>query len=185
MRRGKTLYDQPRVDKKKTRVSGPFTFEAVPAPAVKSVDDLLGGAPQPDDVSIARSGETLRQGEWRDELLRTGIRGKASQYIRFARLEPLPGCRHLHIDGETHRSDEGTDRGREAGSVSPQRIVVAFGPEYAPLEQRQVAQAIEEAQTLVPRPRLIVFARLPVRPGGRQGHRRDQLAGRDPAQGAE
>jgi adenine-specific DNA-methyltransferase len=36
--------------------------------------------------------------------------------------------------------------------------VVSFGPEHAPLEQRQVAQAIEEAQTLVPKPKLIVFA---------------------------
>ena len=36
--------------------------------------------------------------------------------------------------------------------------MVAFGPEHAPLEQRQVAQAIEEAQTLVPKPKLIVFA---------------------------
>lgn len=32
-----TLYDQAFVDRKKTRVSGPFTVEAVPAPAVKSV----------------------------------------------------------------------------------------------------------------------------------------------------
>jgi adenine-specific DNA-methyltransferase len=38
------------------------------------------------------------------------------------------------------------------------RVVVSFGPEHAPLEQRQVAQAIEEAQTLVPKPKLIVFA---------------------------
>jgi len=36
--------------------------------------------------------------------------------------------------------------------------VVSFGPEHAPLEQRQVALAIEEAQTLVPRPSIIVFA---------------------------
>ena len=36
--------------------------------------------------------------------------------------------------------------------------VVSFGPEHAPLEQRQVALAIEEAQSLVPRPQLIVFA---------------------------
>ncbi len=111
------------------------------------------------DASIARSGETLRQGEWRDELLRTGIRGKAGQYIRFARLEPLPGCRWLHADGETRPSDEGADSVRETGpAYSPMRIVVSFGPEHAPLEQRQVAQAIEEAQTLVPKPRLIVFA---------------------------
>ena len=52
------------------------------------------------DASIARSGETLRQGEWRDELLRAGIRGRAGQQTRFARLEPLPGCRWLHADGE-------------------------------------------------------------------------------------
>jgi adenine-specific DNA-methyltransferase len=140
-----TLYDQPFLDKKKTRVSGPFTVEAVPAPAVRSVDELLAGGPQPADASIARSGETLRQGEWRDELLRTGIRGKGGQHLRFARLEPLPGCRWLHADGET-KDDK------------PQRIVVSFGPEHAPLEQRQVAQAIEEAQALVPKPKLIVFA---------------------------
>jgi adenine-specific DNA-methyltransferase len=154
-----TLYDQPFVDKKKTRVSGPFTVEAVPAPAVKSVEELLEGAPQPADASVARSGETLRQSEWRDELLRAGIRGKAGQQIRFARLEPLPGCRWLHADGEARPSDEGADRVREPGPASnSQRIVVAFGPEHAPLEQRQVAQAIEEAQTLVPKPKIIVFA---------------------------
>jgi adenine-specific DNA-methyltransferase len=140
-----TLYDQPLVDRKRTRVSGPFTAEAVPAPAVKSVEDLLEDAPASADTSIARSGETLRQGEWRDELLRAGIRGKAGQHIHFARLESLPGCHYLHADGGT-KDDEA------------KRIVVSFGPEHAPLEQRQVAQAIEEAQTLVPKPRLIVFA---------------------------
>jgi adenine-specific DNA-methyltransferase len=154
-----TLYDQPLVDRRKHRVSGPFTVEAVPAPAVKSVEELLEGVPQSADASIARSGETLRQGEWRDELLRAGIRGKAGQHIRFARLEPLPGCRYLHADGETRPNDAGADRVREGGAASEvQRIVVAFGPEHAPLEQRQVAQAIEEAQTLVPKPKLIVFA---------------------------
>ncbi|WP_073601648.1 site-specific DNA-methyltransferase [Hydrococcus rivularis] len=154
-----TLYDQPYVDRKKVRVTGPFTVEAVPAPVVKSPDEILEARPQPADASIARSGETLRQGEWRDELLRTGIRGKAGQYIRFARLEPLPGCRWLHADGETRPSDEGADSVRERGpAYDPMRVVVSFGPEHAPLEQRQVEMAIEEAQTLVPKPKLIVFA---------------------------
>lgn len=162
-----TLYDQPFVDKKKTRVSGPFTVEAVPAPAVKSIEDALTpsplsqGAREPQaDASIARSGETLRQGEWRDELLRTGIRGKAGQHIRFSRLEPLPGCRWLHADGETRPpNDEGADSVREGGAAfSPQRLVIAFGPEHAPLEQRQVEMAWEEARTLVPKPKLLVFA---------------------------
>jgi adenine-specific DNA-methyltransferase len=154
-----TLYDQPIPDRKKHRVSGPFTVEAVPAASVVSVEEVLHGTFQPGDASIARSGETLRQGEWRDELLRCGIRGKNGQHIRFARLEPLPGCRYLHADGETRPSDEGADHIREQGpGYGAQRIVVAFGPNHAPLEQRQVSQAIEEAQNLVPRPKLIVFA---------------------------
>jgi adenine-specific DNA-methyltransferase len=159
-----TLYDQPFVDKKKVRVTGPFTVEAVPAPAVKSVDELLadagatGQSPLQADTSIARSGETLRQAEWRDELLRTGIRGKNGQYIRFARLEPLPGCRWLHAEGETRPSDEGAGTVRETGpAYDPMRVVVSFGPEYGPLEQRQVEYAWQEARRLVPRPKLLIF----------------------------
>jgi adenine-specific DNA-methyltransferase len=154
-----TLYDQPFVDRKKVRVTGPFTVEAVPAPAVKSVDEILEPKPEPADASIARSGETLRQEEWRDELLKTGIRGKNGQYIRFAWLEPLPGCRWLHAVGETRPSDEGANTVREsAPAYDPLRVVVSFGPEYGPLEQRQVEQAWEEARMLVPRPKLLIFA---------------------------
>ena len=36
--------------------------------------------------------------------------------------------------------------------------MISFGPEHAPLEQKQVELAIEEAQTLVPKPKIIVFA---------------------------
>ncbi|MEW5705792.1 MAG: site-specific DNA-methyltransferase [Actinomycetota bacterium] len=154
-----TLYDQPFVDKKKVRVTGPFTVEAVPAPAVKSVDEILEPKPEPADTSIARSGETLRQAEWRDEMLKTGIRGKNGQYIRFARLEPLPCCRWLHADGETRPSDEGANSVREdAPAYNPMRVVVSFGPEHGPLEQRQVQRAWEEAQQLVPKPKLLIFA---------------------------
>ena len=155
-----TLLDQPFEDRRKTRVSGPFTVEAVPAPAVKSVGELLEGVPRAADASVARFGETLRQGEWRDELLRTGIRGKAGQHIRFARLEPLPSCRYLHANGETRPNDAGADRVSERGVASEvqRTVVVAFGPEHAPLEQRQVALAIEDGQKLVPKPKIIVFA---------------------------
>jgi adenine-specific DNA-methyltransferase len=35
-----TLYDQPYVDKTRVRVTGPFTVEAVPAPTVRSLEDI-------------------------------------------------------------------------------------------------------------------------------------------------
>ncbi len=137
------LYDQPEIDNSKVRVSGPFTVEAVPSPVVKPLTDIESDTPV--DTSIARYGETLRHSEWKDELFKTGIRGKGGQEIEFSSMETLPGTRWLHADGET----------KEA---SPQRVVVSFGPEHAPLEQRQVTLAIDEAQTLVPRPKMVIFA---------------------------
>ena len=142
-----TLYDQPLVDRSKMRVTGPFTVEAVPAPVVKPLDEATSanGVSHEADNSVARSGETVRQAEWRDELLKTGIRGKGGQRINFSRVEPLAGTRWLHADAET-KGDK------------TERVVVSFGPEHAPLEARRVELAIEEAQELVPRPRLVVFA---------------------------
>jgi adenine-specific DNA-methyltransferase len=142
-----TLYDQPYVDNGRARVSGPFTVEAVPAPTVRSLDDVEQRPEQvaPADVSVVRFGSTLRHSEWRDELLRTGIRGKSGQTIEFSRVEPLGGTRWLHADAETK-------------GAKPERVVVSFGPEHAPLEQRQVELAWEEARTLNPRPSIIVFA---------------------------
>ncbi len=139
-----TLYDQPIIDRSKLRVSGPFTVEAVPAPAVKAIDDLQEGI-LPADDSIARSGETRRQVDWRDELLKTGIRGKGGQRIEFSRVEPFPGTRWLHAEAETKED-------------KPQRVFVSFGPEHAPLEQRQVELALGEPETLRPKPKMVVFA---------------------------
>ncbi len=174
-----TLYDQPFVDRKKVRVTGPFTVEAVPAPTVAPLEQFLVSSSQfsegsdeatatknskPEtenfaDSSVARMGETLRQAEWRDELLKAGIRGKNGQYIRFARLEPLPGCRWLHAEGETRPADDGANTVREeAPAYNPMRVVVSFGPEHAPMEQRQVQRAWEEAQQLLPKPKLLIFA---------------------------
>ncbi len=143
------LYDKPRLDNSKSRVTGPFTVEAVPAPAVKSIDEIVNGSEPVADESIARSGETLRQSEWRDELLKTGVRGKNNQYIRFSRIEVIPGYRYLHAIAETIP---------ESDILSPERVAVSFASEFMPLEQRQVALALEEAQSLVPKPKILIFA---------------------------
>ena len=180
-----TLYDQPLLDTGKRRVTGPFTVEAVPAAAVKPLVDssefsVSSEDGEEDDVSASasslktknfqletnnfqlttsRSGETVRQSDWRDELLTTGIRGKAGQRIAFGRLEPQPGTRWLHAVGETRPDDSGADNFHEEGpAYKPQRVAVSFGPDHAPLEQLQVERAWEEARTLAPRPDILVFA---------------------------
>ena len=153
------LYDRPTIDRAKTRVTGPFSVEAVPAPSVKPLAEIEDTVPLPADDSVSRTGETQRQGDWRDELLKTGIRGKAGQRISFARLEPLSGTRWLHAEGETRPDDSGAEHIHEPGTAyNSERVVVSFGPDHAPLEQRQIELAIEDAQKLVPHPRIIVFA---------------------------
>jgi len=136
-----TLYDQPAVAKNKLRVSGPFTMEAVPFPSVLPLDEAE--QPQEADVAIARSGESARQHNWRDELLKTGIRGKGGQMLKFAELETLPDTHSLHAVGTLADSSE--------------RAVVSFGPEHAALEQRQVEHALREAGELFPLPKMIIF----------------------------
>jgi adenine-specific DNA-methyltransferase len=140
-----TLYDQPAKSKTKLRITGPFSVEAVPFPTVQALDDesrrWQDGTIEA-DATIARSGESARQHQWRDELLKTGIRGKGGQMLKFAELETLPGTHYLHATGHT-----------EDG----QRVVVHFGPEHAALEQRAVANALNEAGELFPLPKMIVF----------------------------
>ena len=142
------LYDQPFIDRTKARVTGPFTVEAVPAPSVLPLDEIDDEVAPAADASVARTGPTIQQGDWCDELQKTGIRGRGGQRIAFVRLEPLPGQIHLHAEGETRPDDD----------AHGARAVVSFGPDHAPMEQRQVARAIEEASHLVPRPAVIVFA---------------------------
>ena len=139
-----TLYDQPLVDRNKSRITGPFTVEAVPAPYARSFDDLekdpsLETADADADTSIARSGETLRQDEWREELLQTGIRAKGGRKMEFTRVEPMSGTRYIQAKGEMLSNGD-----------KPLQTLIVFGPEHAPLEQRQVELAIEEARLLKP-----------------------------------
>ena len=136
-----TLYDKPRIDRSKLRICGPFSVEAVPAPTVLSLDDSI--PPQEADETVARSGETSRQALWRDELLKTGVRGKGGAMLRFAEFETLPGLKHIHASGSLAETGE--------------RVVVSFGPEHAALEQRQVELALTEAETLRPSPKFILF----------------------------
>jgi adenine-specific DNA-methyltransferase len=137
-----TIYDQPVIDKSRQRVAGPFTVEAVPSLRVRSFEEVHRTA-QEADISIGRQGETLRQNEWMSEMLSTGIRGKSGQMLEFARIEPLGGTRWIHAEAETKDGE---------------KSVISFGPEYGPMEQRQVELAIEEAQQLVPKPKLVIFA---------------------------
>lgn len=141
-----TLYDQPDVERGKVRVTGPFTVEAVPCLRVKPFE---GNEPKVEAAreELARLGETGKQAEWRDELRTTGIRATGGKVIQFSRLEPMLATRFLHAEGEILDSD-GKNK----------RAYISFGPDFGPLEQRHIEEAIKEARTLKAKPDFVIFA---------------------------
>ncbi len=130
-----TLYDQPEIDKTKIRITGPFTVEALPAPVVKPLDEI---SEEEEDLSA-------KQSDWRDQLLATGILGRGGSRLEFSRVEPLSGTKFLQAEAETKED-------------VPRRAVICFAGETKPLDSRMVALAMDEAETLRPSPKLIIFA---------------------------
>ena len=127
------LYDDPEIDRTKVRVAGAFTMEAIPSPTVKTIDDLNIGL----NVSA-------KQSQWRDELKASGILTRSGEKIQFSRIEAMSGTQFLQADAETKEE-------------TPRRAVICFAGETRPLDSRMVRFAIEEAETIHPSPKMIIF----------------------------
>ena len=175
------LFDDPEIDKKRTRVTGPFTVEAVPAPVVQPIDTATVSQTSSENASLARSGESIRHAEWCQELLQTGIRGNNGQRIMFSRVDIKP-YNWLHAEAETkpangnnnHKNSNRTYgsttnqdsmKKQGAGSVNEpatdsiiRRAVIAFGPEHGSLGIREVNNALDEVRKIKEKPELIIFA---------------------------
>ena len=127
------LVDQPEVDRKKLRVSGPFTVEAVqPAEASLDTDSPIGGKPEEDLDTFESDGverEPTNAEAYLDQMIRLlrndGVRFPNSQTMKFAALDPLEED-ILHAEG----SWEGNDEERN--------VAVVFGPQHGPVTTMQV-----------------------------------------------
>jgi len=141
-----TLYDQPFIEKGKVRVTGPFTVEAVPSLRVKPFDGKMPTL-EVSGAELARTGETGKQSEWRDELKASGIRATGGKMIQFSLVEPMTATRFLHARAEVLEKD-GTNK----------LAYISFGPDYGPLEQRQAEAAMDEARKMKDKPDFVIFA---------------------------
>lgn len=141
-----TIYDQPKKVANTVRVSGPFTVEAVPSVRVKPIEGKLPEIAAEGD-SATRAGETGNQAMWRDELKATGIRTTGGKKIDFTTISPMRGTKYLDAEGEI----------LEGGNVN-KKAVISFGPDFGPIEQRQIEEAVKEARSLKQRPDFVIFA---------------------------
>ena len=144
---GEELVDQPEVDRKRIRVSGPFTVEAV-QPAEESLDtdfprvkggeggSPIGGEPEEplDTYDAETDGQDAVNAEAHlDQMIRLlrndGVRFPNDQTLKFAALDPLEGD-VLHAEGSWE--DDDTER----------LVAVVFGPQHGPVTALQVEDCL-------------------------------------------
>ena len=132
------LYDRPYEDRKKVRVSGPFTVESLsPHRAVaftptvdqasrESISETAGAA----DASAPNFEQTIL-----DNLAKAGIQnGKRNERITFVSVDPHAGTYIQAIGARTVDSDDGA-----------RRVAVAIGPQYGTVSPSFIKNAAREA----------------------------------------
>lgn len=147
-----TLYDQPEVDRKKVRVSGPFTVEAIPVPAMEDpsesvipqYESSLGTDFRVDDIARRGRGDGRIANPADDhvttmiELLRkAGVVFPGGKKMTLENLRPLH-LGWLHAEGETIQN----------GKTPPKniRVAVSFGPRHGPISAVQTHEALQTAR---------------------------------------
>lgn len=125
------LYDKPVIDKKRVRVSGPFSVESLsPHRVLSTADNNLDG-------TISEQ-EAQKQQDFvstiLENLIKAGVQNtRKKERLVFDRLEPYAG-KWIHAAGEY------TDT---SGKV--QRVAVSIGPEHGTVGPQQVKEAAKEA----------------------------------------
>jgi adenine-specific DNA-methyltransferase len=159
------LVDQPEIVRGVTRVSGPFTVEAVQPPEM-SLGDVIAEIPgfdgEPEEMESFEAEEAsapriVRRVEARADLeaqnldayldkmtrlLRTdGVRFPNNKQMKFSRLDPLVGdASGLHAEGRW-TPDGQADEDAEGRAT----LCVAFGPQYGPVTAKLVEELVRAA----------------------------------------
>jgi adenine-specific DNA-methyltransferase len=133
-----TLYDQPLIDRRRTRVAGPFTVEQIPSFGIEVSDGrydpaALNESDRSDDVRHRSEENPVRTIGELVELLRIdGVRLPAGRHLQFSSLAQTAGGGEIHAEGEYDEAGES------------RRIAVSFGPLHGPISARQVEEVLRD-----------------------------------------
>ncbi len=125
-----TLYDRPYEDRKRLRVSGPFTVESLSPHRVLSTDE--------ERPASEAAGRQAQAGGFErmiiENLKKAGVQNTIkNERLNFDRLEPYAG-EWIQAEGE-YTEQDGT----------AQRVGVAIGPEHGTVGPQLVKEAAKEA----------------------------------------
>jgi adenine-specific DNA-methyltransferase len=135
------LVDQPEIDRRVVRVSGPFTMEAVPNVSEISVDvdeKIFGDALQmqifePVQGELAAKNVSAYLGDMIEKLRRTGVVTKGRGRLSFTSLRALDH-EIVHAEGELELGSNG-----EARAV---KCAVVFGPQDGSVSELLVREGL-------------------------------------------
>lgn len=127
------LYDRPKVDRSRVRVSGPLTVEAIPVPALE--DSSL--IPPMRSESSMESFSTNIAADYVitmiDLLRRDGVTFPGGKRMQLENLRAIESAGFLHAEAHV----------KQNGGYA--RAAISFGPRYGPVTARQVEEAVRSA----------------------------------------
>jgi len=125
-----TLYDKPRVKRGVVRVTGPFTVEAIPIPAVE--DPTQAPIPQ-FETEEAQARVSDRGGDYLTTMINL-LKQQGGVLFPGGRKLELANIRPLHL-GYLHAEAEAKQNGNTL------RVAISFGPQHGPV----IAHLVQEA----------------------------------------
>jgi len=129
------LYDKPNIKRGVVRISGPYTVEAIPVPAVE--DPLESPIPQFEEQE-ARARVSDRGGDYLNDMMNL-LRQQGGILFPRGKKMVLQNIRNLNL-GFLHAEAETPQNG------STQRVAISFGPQHGPVTAFQVQEAIPTAK---------------------------------------
>ena len=124
------LYDQPFEDKKRVRVTGPFTVESLSPHRVLPADENQDGVVSPDEKEHHQDFTTIIL----DNIRSSGVQNtKKGERLKLETLELFAGS-WIHATG-SYREEDGTVK----------RAALSIGPEHGTVGPQQVKEAAKEA----------------------------------------
>jgi adenine-specific DNA-methyltransferase len=148
-----TLYDRPRVVRGVVRVTGPFTVEAIPVPAVEDptqapipqFEDSVGvdprvypGQPQGDAPTSEPGRINDRGGDYLATMIYL-LKQQGGVLFPVGKKLELMNIRPLHL-GYLHAEAEAQQNGNDL------RVAISFGPQHGPITGVQTDEAIRTAR---------------------------------------
>jgi adenine-specific DNA-methyltransferase len=130
-----TLFDRPRMRPGITRVSGPFTVEAIPVPAFEDPSRISVPQFEQEEAQVRVSDPA---GDYLTNMISL-LKQQGGVIFPGGRRMALQSVRPLSI-GMLHAEAEAGQNGKTL------RVAISFGPQYGPVTAMQVQETIPTAQ---------------------------------------